>query len=681
MSKKIGLLAIAPLAAMPVLVTARGVSPYLPLNLDPEVERQIERVLILGDKPMLRRPIPAAVVLDALPKACKVDAVLCEHVQKYLERYMRNTGLEFLSIEASAGTGSDLVMPNAHGQTEQSRYQFAFAGYLQLNDYALVNLGGVAYEGRAPTATGSFASIGWDAAQLDIGYRDHWWSPMTNSAMLISTEASTMPSVTLSNYRPLTRLGIDYELFTARMSYSDKIYVACPQYQGESCPQLTAGYPKFSGVHLGIEPASGVAFSANRVLIYGGGAAGGQSIGNIFDAFFNPSKAQTTGFGAGQPVVGKQEAAVTSQFIFPGRIPFTVYAEYTGNDTSYGQNYLFGKPDFSFGIHFPRLGPFDLTLENSLWAPTWYVHGYSNVQTGYGDGISNHMLSIGNWFGDQRIGGESLLNGDAVGGGANLVRLGFEPSFGGLFEGQLRTLRNDSVHYGIVSNVAYYREYMASLSYSYPWRGYAVGAEIGGGRDVFGSTYARLAGFMRFGEALRGAYPESDTDSLDAQRAKGAELFVDVGANVNRVYEQIVITSRVYTQADYGPHLGIGARRQVSPHQDLGVRLEADDIRGKALLSFRALDYRYRFSNPLAVGVFAGATRYYLATPAFGWYVGAGAQWREILHGWDLGLDWRYGVKVARLRTLPSDPQQNTGVRPDSFYDIYGLALYMSRKF
>ena len=56
-------------------------------------------------------------------------------------------------------------------------------------------------------------SLGVDWAQIDIGYRDHWLSPMTDTSMLMSTEAPTMPSVTLSNYEPLTRLGFQYEFF------------------------------------------------------------------------------------------------------------------------------------------------------------------------------------------------------------------------------------------------------------------------------------------------------------------------------------------------------------------------------------------------------------------------------------------------------------------------------------
>ena len=44
----------------------RAVSAYLPLNLEPEMERQIERVLILADEPILKRPFAVALVELAL---------------------------------------------------------------------------------------------------------------------------------------------------------------------------------------------------------------------------------------------------------------------------------------------------------------------------------------------------------------------------------------------------------------------------------------------------------------------------------------------------------------------------------------------------------------------------------------------------------------------------------------
>src|SRR5580700_3526447 len=123
--------AVVTLAALHSVARAKGVTPYLPLNLDPEVERQVERVLILGDKPVMTRPIPAALVLEALPKACKADAVLCESVRRYLQRYMRGSGLEFGSAEAAATSGSNPVQPNQHGRSEQNHYQVAGAAYVQ----------------------------------------------------------------------------------------------------------------------------------------------------------------------------------------------------------------------------------------------------------------------------------------------------------------------------------------------------------------------------------------------------------------------------------------------------------------------------------------------------------------------------------------------------------------------
>ena len=638
---------------------ARGVTPYLPLNLDPELEREVERVLILGDKPVMTRPIPAAAVVDALPKACAIDPLLCRRVRRALKAYMHDSALQFASIEGSGVSGdSKLVIPNQHGQNEQSVWQAAGAGFIQPWDYFLVNVGGVAYDGRQKP-TGSFLSLGFEGAQLDFGFRDHWWSPMTDSAMLISTEAPTMPSLTISNYVPLTRLGWSYEVFLAEMSHTDKIELT----NGE----LTSGHPRFFGGHLGIEPAqAGWSFAANRVLVYGGGAAGGQSFKELFRAFFNPGQSQTT--STGQPVLGKQEASLTSRLVYPGRIPFSLYFEYAGNDTG-GSRLSFSKTNLSVGLQFPRLGPFDLTYEISEWQPTWYIKHHSSVQYGYGDGITNYLLSTGHWFGDQR------QFDDAVGGQSNMLRLGYEPHFGGRFELTLRSLVNDSGY----SAFAYQHEYMGSVMYSYPLRDYVIGTQVDHGRDVFGAHYTRVTGFLRYGDALHSAEGEEE-EAAPGERPEGMEVHVDLGAVGSTVVANITSdTPKINSGFGFGPHLTIGARRAASAHQDLGAALEADDVHGVSLLGARFIDYRYRFDNPLALNLFLGAARYAALTPAYGIYFGAGLQWRNILPRWDVGFDLRYASKVDRVRSLPSEPQG--GYRPDAFYDITYGTLYVSRNF
>jgi hypothetical protein len=642
---------------------ARGVSPYLPLNLSPELEREVERVLILGDRPVMTRPIPAAAVLDALPKACAIDPVLCRRVRRALKPYMQDSALQFASVEGAAVNGdSKLVIPNQHGQTEQSQWQVAGAGFVQPNNYLLFNLGGVAYDGRQKP-TGSFISMGFEGAQLDIGFRDHWWSPMTDSAMLISTEAPTMPSVTLSNYTPLTRLGWSYEVFVGRMSHTDKIEL--------TNGNLTAGNPKFSGGRLAIAPAdSGWSFSAQRIMVFGGGEAGGQSLGELLKAFFNPLQSQTT--PSSKPVLGKQEAAVTSRLIYPGRIPFSLYFEYAGNDTAGGNHLNFTKTDLSVGLQFPRLGPFDLTYEFSEWQPTWYgPHAATSAQYGYGDGITNYLLSTGHWFGDQRRFGEP------VGGQSSMLRVGFEPQFGGRLELTLRSLLNDSYYY--TAPVAYEHSYMGSLMYSYPLKDYVVGSQVDYGRDVFGAHYTRVSAFLRYGDALHSGEGD-DEEYAPAAPPAGMEFHIDAGAVASSLVEDITaVTPRVNTGVGYGPHLTVGARRAASEHQDLGAALEADDIHGSALFSARIVDYRYRFDNPLALNLFLGVARFPAPTPAYGPYFGAGLQWREVLPHWDVGFDFRYASKLDRTRTLPSDPQG--GYRADAYYDITFGTLYVSRKF
>ena len=127
-----------------------------------------------------------------------------------------------------------------------------------------------------------------------------------------------------------------------------------------------------------------------------------------------------------------------------------------------------------------------------------------------------------------------------------------------------------------------------------------------------------------------------------------------------------------------GYHFAVGARRAVSEHNDLGTRVEFDDIQGHSLIGVRLIDYRYRFNGPIALDAFLGAARYALGTPAYGFYYGLGAQWRNVLPGWDVGVDLRYDDTLARDHLLPGDP---TGPRPDSFYYVLGAVFSVSYHF
>ena len=640
--------ALAFVLGTPDLARARGVSPYLPVNLSPEMERQIEQVLILAGQPVMTRPIAAATVHDALPKACERDEALCRSVRRYLERYMQGWGVTDLSLEAMNERDEVLAVPNQHGMNSDSPWRASARGYWQPGEHVLIALGGTAYDGDA-VPNGSVVSLGFEYLQLDAGWLDYSMSPLTDSSMLLSTESQTMPQVSISNYTPLTRLGLRYRVLWAKMAHSDQI-----SFEGG----LTSGRPELFGVSGSIEPMSGWAFGVNRLMQYGGGGRGGASVGDILEAFFDPTRYDNTGDLDEQ--FGNQVASITSSFLYPGATPFAVHVEYAGEDTVRNRNHLLGNAALSVGIRWPLLWQrFDVALEATEWQNAWYVHPI------YGDGLANEGHVLGHWAADQRV-----FNDD-VGGHAATLRIGWRPEFGGL--AHLRVRASEPEDY---SPVEYTQGYEFALGYAREIGGMTAGLELVTGRDVFGEDYSQVRGYARYASLASGPAVAS-ADYEPAQ--KSAEIFVDAGVSATKVRIDESSEQPVEeTSVAFAPHFAIGARRLGSGRNDVGVRLELDEVEGHLLTSVRAVDYRYRFESPLALGFFLGASRYDRETPAYGLYYGVGAHWRDLLSGWDVSLDARFAEKVGRDHLLPDDPVSE---RPVSYYDIYGLTLYVARRF
>ena len=446
---------------------ARGVSPYLPVNISPEIERKIERVLILADQPYLTRPFAAATVNDALPRACERDQALCEDVRHYLTSLTRTAGISYANLTAAGGSGPATALPLRHGMTSDSNYDAAIAAYWQPSASFLVTAGVLSYEGET-TPTGTVASFGADFAQIDLGYRDRWWSPAQGNAMLLSTQAATMPSVTISNYRPLTKAKLRYEAFIARMSESANIVTETG---------TTTGDPQLAGLHLSIEPVPGWSLGVSRIMQYGGGERD-DSLSSMFRAFFNPSDADNTGTPQD---FGNQVASVTSQFIVGDPLPVAIYFEYAGEDTSTLSNFRLGNTALSAGIAFPQIGKrLSATFEVTEWQNGWYVHHI------YTDGLRNEDHVLGHWGGDWRT------VGDGVGAQSAFARVNIEQVFGGAIEASYRQLHNED------TGINYETAQQLDARYSRPWGQVFIGGEVTVGQDVFGESYSRVGAFIRF---------------------------------------------------------------------------------------------------------------------------------------------------------------------------------------
>lgn len=633
---------------------ARGPSPYLPLNLSPEIERQIEQVLLLAGRPVVRRPIPAATVLDALNDACVIDAVLCERVRSYVHQYTNRYAVTHVGVEGASTDDSGKSLPNRRGMSAQDEWAASAVGHFQVNDHLLMQLGGVAYPDQTIPA-GSVISTGFELAQLDLGFREHSWSPMTDSAMLIGTQAKSMPGVTLSNYQPISRWQLTYEAFVARMDRIDDI-----AYQGRT----TSGSPRVAGVNIAIEPVPGWSLGASRLLQFAGGERR-RSWSDFARAFFLPTQYDNISEDVtADEQFGNQVAAFTSKFLFPTRRPIAVYFEYAGEDSSRAEGWRLGNVSLSAGIDISRLWDrFDFTYEVSDWQNAWYVN---NV---YPSGMSNDGHVIGHWGADDR------LARDAVGAQSHSVRIGWAPSFGGVMEARYRTLQNED--YGVGD---YEREHDISLRYSRTWKEFIYGAEVNVGRDVFGEEFRRVGAFVRYTPGAMEPFA-GPIEPLPNSATRNVDIFVDAGVNASEVKfnpSNAGVTPET-KESSVGAHVGIGVRRALTERNDWGVRVEADDIDGVTAIGVRAIDYRYRLGSRLAVGAYAGAMRFDTVTAAYGYYGGVNLQVRDVLPRIDLNLDVRASDKIARDVLLPDDPPGNTW--GDVIYQIYSANLYLSYRF
>ena len=166
-------------------------------------------------------------------------------------------------------------------------------------------------------------------------------------------------------------------------------------------------------------------------------------------------------------------------------------------------------------------------------------------------------------------------------------------------------------------------------------------------------------------------------------RAAGVQRF---RRSVRRLRHPLARTSRPTssgcptksTSTQSGVHLGAGLRRELT-RGSIGARIELDDLDGDLLLSVRALDYRRHVSERFAVTAFAGAARLDLATPALRLLL----RRRSAAQGAVAELDscHRRSLRRQARARQPVPERPAGGDRPDTFYDLRGVSVYLSRRF
>jgi hypothetical protein len=461
------------------LASAGGVSPYLPMKLAPEIERQVERLMVMADMPLLIKPFRASDVQRALKKACETPSTVCRQVSDYLDRFKHDAGFTHASASASFADDDDVFdanrrgkfLPNQRGITTDSNYQVSAQGYWQPFDHLIANVGAIAYEGDViPTA---YLTFGYAAAQVDVGWREYWYSPFQDSSMLFSTNAQASPSVALSNSRPLTSWGFRYELFLMKLEETDGIL-----FQGER----SSGRPYIAGVHLEIAPLPGWSLAVNRMFQFGGDGRD-SSLSTILRAFFDPAGTDNSSTPEERDKeAGNQIASVTSRFNFTGRVPFSVYMEYAGEDTKNSEKYQLGNAALSLGVFFPRVTKnIDLTYELTEWQNGWYVNAI------YANGYTNEGSIIGHWGANERV------FGDAVGAQTHALKINWDVGARSLIHATYRTVDNENY-----SSVDYVRSHELQARYTYRFPEFMTGMDLYFGRTTLDDNFVNVGAFVRW---------------------------------------------------------------------------------------------------------------------------------------------------------------------------------------
>ncbi len=480
MLKKISLLVGMAISAN--VMAKGGVSPYLPLNQVPELEHQVQRLLAVSKNThIMSKPYKAHDIYRVLQTVRHTYPELYQTLSYQLSPYVQSDAGAFAKLTIAAGT-KNKTLPNQRGQTTKTNLIVEGGAYANFGRHFGVSVAGIANEDEI-LPTQSFVYLGYKYAQLDIGYREHWYSPFEDSAMLLSTQAKTTPSITISNVEPITSFKIRYDMFISQMTEQSCILKEGQQTGVERVYE--PGKPYLFGLHTSFAATDNLTIGLSRLMQFGGGPRS-VTLKDFAEGFFSPGSKDNIGREDADELgenyeLGDQLGSITFEYnnsIYS--LPFEFYAEIALEDTLGGSR----NNAYSFGLYLPFIANnHSLRFEHSNWQIAWYANGI------YLDGNRNSGNVIGHWGGDEHN------YTDYTPAKSMSVNWHWQLSSIETLNTTIRSLENKNSGYktGYELQTVYTRKLSKPIMGAQSW-----GAELYQGKDVYGETFARLAVFANF---------------------------------------------------------------------------------------------------------------------------------------------------------------------------------------
>jgi hypothetical protein len=443
---------------------SKGLSPYLPLQISPEIELYIEKLFAVADGVPLSKPYKAVDILAKANSVKRTHPRLYRKLSNYLQRYQKQGGRTHSSIELTH-SNDDATLPNQRGANYGNNYRISTTGFYQYNPYTIVSLGIEKQDSGSPVHYSSYFGFGYEYAQVEVGYRDHWFSPFQDSAMLTSINAAPSPSITISNATPLTKWNIRYEAFVSRL---EKLRAT------ESDVEVNSKYPKLAGLHVSFNPLPFWTIGVNRTVQYGDNLSD-VGLADLADDFLDPNSSTS------EVDISNHLASVTTKLNLDFGTPFSLYAEYGGETSDDKSSFGLGEETISVGVFLPTLYQnLSLRYEYNQWSKAWYVHPV------FAEGYSNKGNIIGHWA----AGLYPLGSNEAT--KVHSLMLSTETRFKSLVDTTFRMISSDDRFDN------YQTGYDLQIRYSHATQNGFWGLELNAASDLKGNKQSRIAVFYRW---------------------------------------------------------------------------------------------------------------------------------------------------------------------------------------
>ncbi|MEI5640670.1 MULTISPECIES: capsule assembly Wzi family protein [unclassified Pseudoalteromonas] len=470
------------LAAVGLLASGFAVaSPtaYLAIGKDPLLEYQIDKMFALTVGTPMAKPYRISVVKRHLDKVKSIDGELHRSITDGIAPYLQADAITQRSITLRLDSGESQQLANDRGNSSSEYAQLGLAGVYRGSDASIFQLGA---EYRADSnklvAYNTFYGLSYGNLQLNLGYKEHWFSPFKHSAQVFSTNAKPSLSASLGLVIPIPNWwNFDFELFYSELEHvNDGI-----KYQGT----LHDGTPKLAGTHFSVEPIQGWKIGINRVMQFGGGPRK-VDFTDVVKAYFDPvGNENKTGSLGQDDELGDQWASITSSFTTDWGMPAQWYLEYGGEDTNNHKNYLFGNTVVNLGVYLPKLSHnttlrYEFTDMESLWYVNEIYETRGNTIDGFGVG---HFAANQRQFDDGAPSQIHVLEGT------------YQSTPRSLWRAKISLVDNDSNYLNELGELGaeYERGYELELAHIGEFYQKQVESKLTLGKDAFGENYTWLS--------------------------------------------------------------------------------------------------------------------------------------------------------------------------------------------